>query len=233
MTLRVFSRKRRISRAPSSRAPASLYPAQVNREPPGFASFAGTAALPAVNAGREEFSRLRWSYQQIVRSNLKCGPQLSYPAAQCFYDVGYQGFGFHFNVDAVLSARSASISYGPPSSRRTTINTRSNRRASISTPSTNNIASQRNSSPWNSRSLSIITTRPLRPCWPRPMRSAAPGRLLYRLAEKRFDEGQALAGRTHRRPYANDQRRDPLFAGAARRTKSGRGPERVTAAYKL
>ena len=63
---------------------------------PGFPSFAGTTALPAVNAGREEFSRLR-SYQQIVRSNLKWDRNYLIPQLNAFYDVGYQGFGFHFN----------------------------------------------------------------------------------------------------------------------------------------
>jgi outer membrane protein len=63
---------------------------------PGFPTFAGTTALPAVNAGREEFSRLR-SYQQIIRSNLKWDRNYLIPQLNAFYDVGYQGFGFHFN----------------------------------------------------------------------------------------------------------------------------------------
>jgi len=63
---------------------------------PGFPSFAGTTTQTSVNAGREEFSRLR-SYQHILQSNLKWDRNYLIPQLNAFYDVGYQGYGFHFN----------------------------------------------------------------------------------------------------------------------------------------
>jgi outer membrane protein len=63
---------------------------------PGFPSFAGTTTQTSVNGGREEFSRLR-SYQHILQSNLKWDRNYLIPQLNAFYDVGYQGYGFHFN----------------------------------------------------------------------------------------------------------------------------------------
>ena len=55
---------------------------------------------PAENTGspadREELNRLK-SYQQIVRSNLQYDRNYLVPRLSAFYDVGYQGFGVHFN----------------------------------------------------------------------------------------------------------------------------------------
>jgi outer membrane protein len=59
-----------------------------------------TAPAPVANSGssadREEFSRLK-TYQHIVRSNLRYDRNYLVPRLSAFYDVGYQGFGFHFN----------------------------------------------------------------------------------------------------------------------------------------
>jgi outer membrane protein TolC len=49
-----------------------------------------------VATGREEFTRLK-SYQQILQSNLSYDRNYLLPKLNAFYDVGYQGFGFHFN----------------------------------------------------------------------------------------------------------------------------------------
>ena len=49
-----------------------------------------------VAASREEFTRLK-SYQQILQSNLNYDRNYLVPKLNAFYDVGYQGFGFHFN----------------------------------------------------------------------------------------------------------------------------------------
>jgi outer membrane protein len=43
---------------------------------------------------REEFSRLR-SYQRITASNLKWDRAYLVPRLNAFYDVGFQGYGFH------------------------------------------------------------------------------------------------------------------------------------------
>lgn len=62
------------------------------------APLAGTDATPAPDAtmGREELNRIR-SYQHILQSNLKWDRNYLIPHLNAFYDVGYQGFGFHFN----------------------------------------------------------------------------------------------------------------------------------------
>ncbi len=59
-------------------------------------SAASPAAFTGVAASREEFSRLK-SYRQILQSNLNYDRNYLVPKLNAFYDVGYQGFGFHFN----------------------------------------------------------------------------------------------------------------------------------------
>lgn len=60
-----------------------------------------TASLrlaPGVPAGREELVRLG-SMQKILASNLKYNRQYLVPKLNAFYDIGFQGFGFKFNSD--------------------------------------------------------------------------------------------------------------------------------------
>jgi len=45
---------------------------------------------------REELSRLK-SYQRILQSNLKWDRNYLIPTLSAFYDIGYQGFGIHLN----------------------------------------------------------------------------------------------------------------------------------------
>ena len=52
--------------------------------------------VATVATSREEFTRLK-SYQQILQSNLNYDRNYLVPKLNAFYDVGYQGFGFHFN----------------------------------------------------------------------------------------------------------------------------------------
>jgi outer membrane protein len=47
-------------------------------------------------ANREEFRRLT-GYRQMLASNLRWDRAYLIPKLNAFYDVGYQGFGFHFN----------------------------------------------------------------------------------------------------------------------------------------
>ena len=51
---------------------------------------------PGLPAGREELTRLG-SYQKIVRSNLQYSRSYLVPKLNAFYDIGFQGFGFHFD----------------------------------------------------------------------------------------------------------------------------------------
>jgi outer membrane protein len=52
----------------------------------------GTTAI----AGREEFTRLK-STQNILASNLRWNQNYLIPKLNAFYDVGFQGYGYHFN----------------------------------------------------------------------------------------------------------------------------------------
>lgn len=50
----------------------------------------------SVATSREEFTRLK-SYEHMLASNLSYDRNYLIPKLSAFYDVGYQGFGFHFN----------------------------------------------------------------------------------------------------------------------------------------
>lgn len=62
----------------------------------GAGNSVGGAGIAGVPAGREELARLK-SYQHILQSNLKWDRNYLIPKLNAFYDVGYQGYGFHFN----------------------------------------------------------------------------------------------------------------------------------------
>jgi len=51
---------------------------------------------PELPANREELARLG-SYQKIFRSNLQYSKSYLAPKLNAFYDIGFQGFGFHFD----------------------------------------------------------------------------------------------------------------------------------------
>jgi outer membrane protein TolC len=51
---------------------------------------------PDAIAGREELSRLK-STQNILSSNLRWNQNYLIPKLNAFYDVGFQGYGYHFN----------------------------------------------------------------------------------------------------------------------------------------
>jgi outer membrane protein len=52
--------------------------------------------LSSAIAGREELSRLK-STQNILASNLRWNQNYLIPKLNAFYDIGFQGFGYHFN----------------------------------------------------------------------------------------------------------------------------------------
>ena len=60
--------------------------------PSGYGSSPATGTI----ANREELSRLK-SYQSILRSNLKWDRNYLIPKLNAFYDIGYQGYGIHLN----------------------------------------------------------------------------------------------------------------------------------------
>ena len=69
--------------------------------PGGTAALTGAVAPakpsdPDLLAHREEFNRLK-SFQRITASNLKWDRAYLVPKVNAFYDIGFQGYGFHFN----------------------------------------------------------------------------------------------------------------------------------------
>ena len=62
---------------------------------PSAARTASEDATTAI-AGREEFTRLK-STQNILASNLRWNQNYLIPKLNAFYDVGFQGYGYHFN----------------------------------------------------------------------------------------------------------------------------------------
>lgn len=66
---------------------------------PGVSMDASALRLsPGVPTGREELVKLG-SMQKILASNLRYSRNYLVPRLSAFYDVGYQGFGFKFNSD--------------------------------------------------------------------------------------------------------------------------------------
>ncbi|MDO6435507.1 TolC family protein [Flavitalea sp. BT771] len=66
--------------------------------PPTVADAAVLRLSPGVPAGREELAKLG-SMQRILASNLRYTRNYLVPKLNAFYDVGFQGFGFRFNSD--------------------------------------------------------------------------------------------------------------------------------------
>jgi outer membrane protein len=56
-------------------------------------SMSGAAEMPA---GREELAKLR-SQQKMLESNLRWDRSYLVPKLSAFYDIGFQGFGYHFD----------------------------------------------------------------------------------------------------------------------------------------
>lgn len=196
---------------------------------PGFPSFAGTTALPAVNAGREEFSRLR-SYQQIIRSNLKWDRNYLIPQLNAFYDVGYQGFGFHFNgtqfyqlagINLVWPLFKAGDNKYKIQQARIDINAIDEQYRQLTEQLT--LEQQITVNNYNSSFEALRAQAD----------EVSSAREAYRLAEKRFDEGQALQVELidARTQMTNAEIRYSL--GRLTALNRAADLERVTAAYKL
>ena len=66
--------------------------------PSTVADAAALRLSPGVPTGREELAKLG-SMQRILASNLRYSRNYLVPKLSAFYDVGFQGFGFRFNSD--------------------------------------------------------------------------------------------------------------------------------------
>lgn len=148
----------------------------------------GTAALTEVAAKREEFNRLR-SYQQILRSNLKYDRNYLVPKLNAFYDVGFQGYGFHFNgsqfyqlagVQLIWPLFKAGDNKYKIAQARIDIDAVNDQYRQLTQQLT--LEQQMTVNNYNS-ALEALTAL---------ADETSSSREAYRLAEKRFDEGQAL-----------------------------------------
>jgi outer membrane protein len=196
---------------------------------PGFPSFAGTTALPAVNAGREEFSRLR-SYQQIIRSNLKWDRNYLIPQLNAFYDVGYQGFGFHFNGTQFYQL--AGINLVWPLFKAGD-NKYKIQQAHIDIDAIDEQYRQLTEQLTLEQQITVNNYNSSFEALRAEADEVSSAREAYRLAEKRFDEGQALQVELidARTQMTNAEIRYSL--GRLTTLNRAADLERVTAAYKL
>jgi outer membrane protein TolC len=196
---------------------------------PGFPSFRGTAASTGVNASREEFSRLR-SYQQIIRSNLKWDRNYLIPQLSAFYDIGYQGFGFHFNgtqfyqlagINLVWPLFKANDNKYKIQQARIDIDAVDEQYRQLTEQLT--LEQQITVNNYNSSFEALRAQED----------EVSSAREAYRLAEKRFDEGQALQVELidARTQMTNAEIR--FSQGRLMALNRAADLERVTAAYKL
>lgn len=77
-------------------AAGSSVPASAGSVPAPAGAGGGRNFYTELPAGREELDKLR-SVQRILESNLKWNKSYLYPKLNAFYDIGFQGFGFRFN----------------------------------------------------------------------------------------------------------------------------------------
>jgi outer membrane protein TolC len=139
-------------------------------------------------ANREEFNRLK-SFQKITASNLKWDRAYLVPKLNAFYDVGFQGFGFHFNGSQFYQL--AGIQLVWPLFKAGD-NKYKIRQAEIDIATIDeqykqlaqqvNLEQQTTQNNYNSALQSLYSLSD----------AVSSAREAYRLAERRFNEGQAL-----------------------------------------
>jgi outer membrane protein len=196
---------------------------------PGFPAQSGTAALTPVNTSREEFSRLR-SYQHILQSNLKWDRNYLIPQLNAFYDIGYQGFGFHFNgtqfyqlagINLVWPLFKAGDNKYKLQQARIDIDAIDDQYRQLTEQLT--LEQQITVNNYNSSFEALRAQAD----------EVSSAREAYRLAEKRFDEGQALQVELidARTQMTNAEIR--YSQGRLAALNRAADLERVTAAYKL
>ena len=191
----------------------------------------GSSSVPANNltASREEFARLK-SYRQIMQSNLKYDRNYLVPKLSAFYDVGYQGFGFHFNgtqfyqlagVNLVWPLFKANDNKYKIQQARIDIDAIDDQYRNLTQQLT--LEQQTTVNNYNSAVEALHALAD----------EAGSAREAYRLAERRFDEGQALQVELidARNQYTNAEIRFSL--GRLAVLNRAADLERVTAAYKF
>jgi outer membrane protein TolC len=182
-----------------------------------------------VTTGREEFTRLK-SYQQILQSNLSYDRNYLVPKLNAFYDVGYQGFGIHFNgtqfyqlagVNLVWPLFKAGDNKYKIQQARIDIEAVDDQYRDLTQQLTLEQQTTVNNYHSAIEALQALAD------------AAASAREAYRLVERRFDEGQALQVDVidARNQYTNAEIRYSF--GRLAVLNRAADLERVTAAYKF
>ena len=196
---------------------------------PASAALSASAAFPALTANREEFSRLT-SYQHIMASNLKWDRAYLVPKLNAFYDIGFQGFGLHFNSSQFYQLAGVQLIWPL---FRANDNKYKIRQAVIDIQSINEQYQQlteqltlEQTTTLNNYGSALEALHSLND-------EVGSARETYRLAEKRFDEGQALQIELidARSQMTNAELRYSL--GRLNVLNRAADLERVTAAYKF
>ena len=191
-----------------------------------------TATAPSsagVTTSREEFARLK-SYQQILQSNLNYSRNYLVPKLSAFYDVGYQGYGFHFNgtqfyqlagLNLVWPLFKAGDNKYKIQQARIDIEAVNDQYRDLTQQLTLEQQTTVNNYQSAIEALQALAD------------GASSAREAYRLVERRFDEGQALQVDLidARNQYTNAEIRYSL--GRLAVLNRAADLERVTAAYKF
>ena len=188
-----------------------------------------SAGNPSNIAGREEFNRLR-SDQNILASNLRWNKNYLIPRLNVFYDVGFQGYGYHFNNTQFYQLAGVNLTWNlfAAGANKYKIS-----QALIDIRSTNEQYRQltdqltlEQQTTENNYSSAVEALRSLSD-------EVVSARETYRLAEKRFNEGQALQIELidSRTQMTNAEIRYTL--GRLSVLNRAADLERVTAAYKF
>jgi outer membrane protein len=149
---------------------------------------AAAAVLTASPAGREELTQLR-SMQKIFQSNLKWDRSYLIPRLNAFYDIGFQGFGFHFDNTQFYQFAGIQLQW---TLFKANDNKYKIRQARIDIAAVDDQYRQLT----QQLTLQVQTTANDYSSALEALRSlsdeVSSARETYRLAEKRFNEGQAL-----------------------------------------
>lgn len=183
----------------------------------------------SVATSREEFARLK-SYAHILASNLSYDRNYLVPKLSAFYDVGYQGFGFHFNstqfyqlagVNLVWPLFKANDNKYRIRQARIDIDAVADQYRDLTQQLTLEQQTTLNNYHSALESLQALAD------------GASSAREAYRLVERRFDEGQALQVDLidARNQYTSAEIRYSL--GRLAVLNRAADLERVTAAYKF
>jgi outer membrane protein TolC len=148
----------------------------------------GPTSAPELIARREEFSRLK-SYQRIMQSNLKWDRNYLVPRLNVFYDIGYQGYGIHLNSTQFYQLGGIQLNW---TLFRANDNKYKIRQALIDIDAIDDQYRQLTQQLSLEQQTSLNNYRSALQALQALADETGSAREAYRLAERRFNEGQAL-----------------------------------------